>query len=225
MLSAFRFVASAIIGFSIGIQQSKIAVRVFSPEAWSLEPALLYSGRQRSRCMQRLGLFLLFLTCIPAFGQLRLSLHRDEQARAIVNSYCRMDYEGFRLLKDSWPRMKSLTTWKDNPDWKGFTVVSQYELSAASVGLRAATVGVHYVVLGRFQAGLGYTAEPGSEEVSFRLKDVDSAWKIEDLDPTINPHVSKPRAIAWLKAALAAEKDAANRIALQKALQDLGASP
>jgi hypothetical protein len=152
-------------------------------------------------------------------------MHRDEQARAIVSSYCRMDYEGFRLLKDSWPRMKVLTTWKDNPDWQGFTVVSQYELLDASEGIRASTVSVKYAVLGRFELGLGYTAEPGSEEVSFRLKDVDSAWKIEDLEPTINPHVSKPRAIAWLKTALAAEKDAANRIALQKALKDLGASP
>jgi hypothetical protein len=152
-------------------------------------------------------------------------MHRDEQARAIVSSYCRMDYEGFRLLKDSWPRMKVLTTWKDNPDWQGFTVVSQYELLDASEGIRASTVSVKYAVLGRFELGLGYTAEPGSEEVSFRLRDVDSAWKIEDLEPTINPHVSKPRAIAWLKTALAAEKDAANRIALQKALKDLGASP
>lgn len=175
--------------------------------------------------MRRLGLFLLFLTCIPAFGQFRAPFHRDQQARAIVSSYCRMDYEGFRLLKDSWPRIKALTTWKNNPDWQGFTVVSQYEVVDSNEGLRAATVRVQYAVMGRFQAGLGYTAEPGSEEVSFRLKDVDSAWKIEDLDPTINPHVSKPRAIAWLKTALAAEKDAANRIALQKALQDLGATP
>lgn len=174
--------------------------------------------------MRGLGLVLFFLTCIPAFGQFRGALHRDEQARAIVSSYCRMDYEGFRLLKDSWPRMKALTTWKENPDWQGFTVVSQYELLDASEGLRAATVGVQYAVMGRFQAGLGYTAEPGREEVSFRLKDVDSAWKIEHLEPTINPHVSKPRAIAWLKTALAAEKDAVNRIALQKALNDLGAT-
>jgi hypothetical protein len=175
--------------------------------------------------MRRLSLVLLFLACIPAFGQFRGVLHRDEQARAIVSSYCRMDYEGFRLLKDSWPRMKALTAWKENPDWQGFTVVSQYEVVDSNEGLRAAAVRVQYAVLGRFQAGLGYTAEPGNEEVSFRLKDVDSAWKIEDLDPAINPHVSKPRAIAWLKTALAAEKDAVNKIALEKALKNLGTNP
>jgi hypothetical protein len=175
--------------------------------------------------MRHLGLIVLFLSCIPAFGQIRAALHRDEQARAIVSSYCRMDYEGFRLLKDSWPRMKALTTWKDNRDWPGFTVISQYELLESGESLRAATVSVRYAVLGRFELGLGYAADPGKEEISFHLKDVDSAWKIEDLEPAINPHISKLRAIAWLKTALAAEKDGASRIAMQNALKSLGASP
>ncbi|MBZ5513210.1 MAG: hypothetical protein LAN70_18840 [Acidobacteriia bacterium] len=175
--------------------------------------------------LYRLQLTIL-LTCACSFAQIPIHgiAHRDS-SRNVVNSYCRMDYQGFRLLKDSWVRLKPLTTWKENPDWQGFTVVSQYELLDASEGLRAATVSVKYTVLGRFEAGLGYTAEPGSEGVSFRLKDVDSDWKIEDLDPAINPHVSKPRAIAWLKTALAAEKDAVNRIAIQNALKSLGASP
>ena len=176
--------------------------------------------------LYRLQLTIL-LTCACSFAQsMPLGIRESRQpSRNVVNSYCRMDYEGFRLLKDSWARLKPLTTWKENPDWKGFTVVSRYELLDASEGSRAATVSVQYIVLGRFEAGLGYTAEPGSEDVSFRLKDVDGDWKIEDLDPAINPHVSKPRAIAWLKTALAAEKDAVNRIAIQNALKSLGASP
>ncbi len=175
--------------------------------------------------LYRLQLTIL-LTCACSFAQIPIhGIAHHDTSRNVVNSYCRMDYEGFRLLKDSWARLKPLTTWKENPDWQGFTVVSQYELLDASEGSRAATVSVKYIVLGRFEAGLGYTAEPGSEEVSFRLKDVDSDWKIEDLDPAINPHVSKPRAIAWLKTALAAENDAVNRIAIQNALKSLGASP
>ncbi len=175
--------------------------------------------------LYRLQLTIL-LTCACSFAQIPIhGIAHHDTSRNVVNSYCRMDYEGFRLLKDSWARLKPLTTWKENPDWQGFTVVSQYELLGASEGIRAATVSVKYTVLGRFEAGLGYTAEPGNEEVSFRLKDVDSAWKIEDLDPTINPHVSKARAIAWLKTALAAEKDAVNRIAIQNALKSLGGGP
>ena len=165
----------------------------------------------------------ILLTCACSLAQFPVrGAASREPSRTVVNTYCRMDYEGSRLLKESWPRMKPLTTWKENPDWKGFTVVSQYDILDASEGLRAATVSVKYAVLGRFELGLGYTAEPGREEVSFRLKDVDGAWKIDDLDPAINPHVSKARAIAWLKSALAAEKDAGNKIALETALHSLG---
>jgi hypothetical protein len=178
--------------------------------------------------MRCLGVFfLVLLACSTALAQsLPLGIRESPEAyRSVVSSYCRMDYQGFRMLKDSWPRMKAMTTWKDNPDWQGFTVVSQYELLDASEGIRTATVSVKYAVVGRFELGLGYAAEPGSEQASFRLKEVDSAWKIEDLEPAINPHVSKPRAIAWLKTALAAEKDAVNRIAIQSALKSLGTSP
>ena len=169
--------------------------------------------------MRRRLLLFILLTSTASIAQ--FPIHGVPQriaSRNVVSNYCRMDYEGSRLLKDSWARMKPLTTWKDNPDWQGFTVVSQYELVDASDGLRSAIVVVKYFVLGRFEGGLGYAAEPGTEEVTFRLKDVDGDWKIDDVDPIITPHISKARAVAWLKTSLAAEKDAANKIALQKAL-------
>jgi hypothetical protein len=176
----------------------------------------------------RLHLLLLtvLLACTSSFAQIPIrGIPHRAASRNVVNTYCRMDYEGSRLLKDSWPRLKPLTTWKENPDWQGFTIVSQYEILDATEGMRAATVSVKYSVLGRFEPGIGYSAEPGREEVSFSLKDVDSEWKIDELDPAINPHVSKARAIAWLKTALTAEKDSANKIAIQRALKDLGATP
>jgi hypothetical protein len=170
-------------------------------------------------------LFIILLTCTCSFAQIPIRgiPHRSDTSRNIVNNYCRMDYAGLRLAKESWPRMKPLTTWKENPDWHGFTVISQYDILYADEGIRSATVSVQYAVLGRFQIGLGYLAEPGTEEVSYRLKDVDSTWKIEDQDPAINPHVSKERAIAWLKSSLAAEKDSTNKIILDKALARLQA--
>ena len=172
------------------------------------------------------SLLIVLLACTSSSAQipLRGAPHRAA-TRNVVNSYVRMDYEGFRLLKDSWPRIKLLTTWKENPEWQAFTIVSQYEVLSATDGPRIATVSVEYTVLGRFEPGLGYTAEPGHEQVSFLLKDVDGEWKIDQLDPAINPHVSKTRAIAWMKTTLAAEKDAVNKIALQRALKDLGAAP
>ncbi|MBZ5630302.1 MAG: hypothetical protein LAO06_15690 [Acidobacteriia bacterium] len=172
-------------------------------------------------------LFLILLACTSSLAQFPLggAARQSDASRTVVDDYCRMDYAGSRLAKDTWPRMKPLTAWKENPDWNGFTIVSQYDILDAADGLRSAAVRVQYAVLGRFQIRLGYLAEPGREEVSFRLKKMDGAWKIEDQDPAINPHVSKARAIAWLKSSLVAEKDAANKITLEKALQELGAKP
>jgi hypothetical protein len=178
--------------------------------------------------MPRRGLFIAFLVLLAGasvFAQYRVGPRRSEQSRSVVGNYCRMDYEGLRLTKESWPRMKLLTTWKENPYWQGFTIVSQYDLLSANDGLRSATVEVQYSILGHFEPGIGFVADPRRELVIFRLKDVDSAWKIDQLDPPINPHVSRPRAIAWLKSALAAEKDRANRLAIEKALKDLGGNP
>ncbi len=172
--------------------------------------------------------FLLLAGCVGlAQTPLPLGAHSSsrEPARIVVNDYCRLDYQGSRLAKDTWPRVKALTTWKDNPDWQGFTIVSQYEVSPADEGLRSATVNVQYSVLGHFDVGLGFFPEQRREDVWFLLKNVDSSWKIDAQDPPINPHVSKLRAISWLKASLATEKDPANKIALQKALKDLGGNP
>jgi hypothetical protein len=176
--------------------------------------------------MRRLLLLTILLTSAACFAQVPIhGIPHRRPARTVASSYCRMDYEGARLSKESWPRLKALTTWKDNPEWRGFTVVSQYEVMTNDDGLRAATVGVRYSVLGRFEPGMGYTAERGIEDVSFHLKDVDSDWKVDDLDPAINPHVSKASAIAWLKTTLAAEKDAVSLIVLERALKTLGATP
>jgi len=176
--------------------------------------------------MRRLLLLTVLLASAACLAQVPIrGIPHRHPSRTVVGTYCRMDYEGTRLSKESWPRLRALTTWKDNPEWRGFTVVSQYDVMTNDDGLRAATVGVRYSVLGRFEPGMGYTAERGIEDVFFHLKDVDSDWKVDDLDPAINPHVSKASAIAWLKTALAAEKDAANRIALQNALKTLSTTP
>ncbi len=148
-----------------------------------------------------------------------------EPSRAVVGSYCRMDYQGYRLAKTSWPKMKALTTWKENPDWQGFTIISQYDLLQADEGTRAAVVSVRYNILGRFEVGLGYVPDRANEQVTFFLKDEDDAWKITSQDPEINPHISKASAVAWLKSSIGTEKDVGNKIILQKALKDLGGSP
>jgi hypothetical protein len=176
--------------------------------------------------MPRLLAFFLLASCFAAAQSMNLpGRHTRQPARSIVSSYCRLDYVGSRLSKEGWDRIKPLTAWRENPDWRGFTVVSQYDVISANEGIRSSSVDVGYTVLGRFERGIGYSAEPAKDSVAFRLKDNDGVWRIEELDPPINPHVSKPAAIAWLKSALAGEKDAAEKIAVEKALKELAAAP
>ncbi len=175
-----------------------------------------------------LTFLILLLASFSAFAQtMPIGIHNNsrEPSRTVVGNYLRMDYQGLRLDKNTWTRMKSLTTWKENPEWQSFTIVSRFDVSPGEESLRAATVNVQYTILGRFDLGIGYVPERRTEEVAFQLKDVDNSWKIDNVDPPIAPHVSRANAIAWMKSRLATEKDEANKIALQKALAALGEKP
>ncbi len=174
-----------------------------------------------------LVLFILLASVLALAQSLPIGIHNNsrEPSRTVVSNYCRMDYQGLRLEKNTWPRMKALTTWKENPDWQGITIVSRYDVFSNADGLRSASVNVQYAVLGRFDIGVGYVAERRTEEITFQLRDVEDSWKIDDVTPQTNPHVSKANAVAWMKAKLATEKDTANKIALQKALKALGENP
>ncbi|MGI9103700.1 MAG: hypothetical protein ACR2IF_14775 [Terriglobales bacterium] len=171
--------------------------------------------------LRRAMLLALLIVSIGSFAQIRLE-RRGNEARNTVQSYCRLDYDGARLTKDGWTRLRPLSMWKQNPDWQGFTVVSQYEIIAAEQGLRGATVAVKYPVLGSFIVGEGYTSEPATEVTTFRLKETDDAWRIDSIEPNMRPHVSKLRALTWLKGAASSEQDPGRNAALQQAIKALG---
>ncbi len=163
------------------------------------------------------------LISLPSLPQgFPLGRHSTPEARPVVQRYCRHDYDGARFSKEGWTRLRDLTTWKDNPDWQSFTVVSQYEVSPADQGLRNARVAVQYTVLGEFVSGVGYVADRKTQVVEFRLKTSDEDWRIDSVEPPLNPHVSKARALAWLNGALATEKDAGKKAALQQAIKAVG---
>src|SRR5512146_409465 len=139
--------------------------------------------------------------------------------RNVVREFCRLDYVGSRLAPETWSRMKPLTTWKANPDWRSLTVVSRYDMGDASESFHSARISVHYQVLGRFEPGIGFTPEPAAQDVEFRLKETDGEWRIDSTEPPVTPHVSKARLVQWLQAALPKERDAANRAVMETALQ------
>lgn len=172
--------------------------------------------------MRTLLIGCLALLSTVALAQFRGVIRHSNEPNNIVRDYLRQDLGGARLKAESWAHMKALTTWKENPDWQAFTIVSHYDVvSAANEGMRSTVVTVKYGVLGRFQLGIGYTPDPGPETVEFRVRELEDGWRIDEQVPTINPHVSRARALQWLQAALVAEKDPANKIAIEKALQTL----
>ncbi len=172
--------------------------------------------------MRSPGLVLvLLLTSLYSLGQFRPLIPNAEPAKNAVREFCRLDFSGARLTADGWSRIKPLTTWKDNPEWHGFTVVSRFEQQEASPSIHSAKVTVRYLVLGRYQPGAGFVEDPGAQSAEFRLKDVDGSWRIDSIDPMIEPHVSRVRAVEWLRTALATEKDPGVRAAMQKALEQL----
>jgi len=165
-----------------------------------------------------------FLLSTLALAQFRPgTLRRGHQADNVVRDYLRLDFTGARLSPASWPRIKALTSWKSNPEWQSVTIVSQYEVISDEERTHSAVASVKYGVLGRFRIGVGYTPEAGVETVVFKLREVDDGWKIEELDPMINPHVSRARAVQWLQSALATEQDAGNKAAMERALNALQA--
>ena len=171
----------------------------------------------------RLAVIAALLCASSAVAQLRSSgLPKNEQVQIAVREFCRQDFMGGRLSAEGWKRIKQLTTWKDNPVWKSFHVVSRYEQTESSTGFHSARVEVKYFVLGRFELGAGYAAASESENVEFKLKEIENEWRIEDTDPEVlEPHISKQAAVQWLQERLKSATDPGEKISLESALKTL----
>ncbi len=173
--------------------------------------------------LRRIALVTLLLYASASLAQLRASgLPKNEQVQIAVREFCRQDFVGARLSPEGWSRVKPLTTWKDNPAWKTFHVVSRYEQTSLSAGLHSARVGVKYMVLGRFELGAGYSPAPESEDVEFRLKEVDDEWRIDETTPDmLEPHISRQSALQWLQQKQKTVTDPGEKVSIEVALKAL----
>lgn len=168
----------------------------------------------------------LFLCACGAFAQLRLPGPKNEQVQTAVREFCRQDYLGGRLTADGWSRIKPLTTWKSNPAWKSFRVVSRYEQASVTTTFRSGRVDVKYLVIGRFDLGVGYAPDGEWHAAEFRLKEVDGEWRIDETDPeSLEPEVSRQAALQWLQARQKAATDAGEKVSIDTALKALGPAP
>ena len=170
--------------------------------------------------LYRITIFLLFAS--PLFAQFRTSMPERRPAQITVREFIRQDYLGARLDAATWAKLKPLTNWKDNPKWKEFRIVDRYEVVGNGESGHNAKSIVQYQVLGYFQEGIGYDELNSSQDVEFRLKEIDGEWKIDSTDDDrFEPHISRQRAIQWLQAELPNAKNVEDKASIEQALRHL----
>lgn len=144
------------------------------------------------------------------------------EQRRVVGSWCRQDFEGLRLNPATWDRFKTVSTFKENPDFTSIVIVSRFEVQPRDEA--SWDMDVNYFTLGRYQRGAGYTADSGTQTVTFQTKDIDGNILIVDLDPA-SPHVSKKAAIEWMKSELEKTTSDVEKFHLRDALKVLDPAP
>lgn len=166
------------------------------------------------------------LVAIPgsSFAQFRVT-PGEREARVAENlrkvgTYCRLDFDGARIFPDRWARMQPLTTWRENPDFAGFSVVSRYQIlpEVKTERGRRSVVLVQYEITGRYNLHEGYVPDPGSIIARFEIDDAAPAGKINDIDPQ-RPFVGHQRFQEWIEAKLESEKEPAIRALLEASIR------
>ncbi len=140
------------------------------------------------------------------------------EQRQVLGGWCRQDFDGARLSADSWQKMAPFTALKDNPDFSKITVVSRYDIQRPEQYSNVATV--TYYVLGEYEPGAGYIANPDRRDVSFRLVNKDDRLVISEIDTT-SPFVSKATLLKYLNDKKQAAKSDLERADLQRAIDSL----
>lgn len=155
-------------------------------------------------------------------AQIRDILPKPAQASAVVRDFCRLDYVGSRLSAEGWARMKSLTTWTDNPAVRRFRIVSRYDQTNTSAGVHSARITVRYLPVGTFELGIGFSPGAEPDDVEFTVKEVDDEWRIDMTDPDpLEPQISKSAAVQWLQAKLKTVTDPGEKVSIETALKQL----
>src|ERR1017187_1276244 len=76
---------------------------------------------------------------------------RNAEYRQLVANYCRMDYDGARIVPGGWTRIQPVTGWRDNPDFHRIAVVTRYQIMPEVVsGHGRAIYSVQYNVSGEY---------------------------------------------------------------------------
>lgn len=178
--------------------------------------------------MRRFAICLLVLACAapalaqagrPRFGQTFADLAAKQ--RLLLGNYCRLDFEGARLTPAGWQQIRQYTWLRNNPDFNTVIIVSRYQVVDNQTPSHF--VYVNYVVVGRYEEGLGYSPSPGIRRVMFETEDIQRELRIKDVDPSF-PFISRRGAIEWLKRRLGTAGATPERNIIENAIKALETS-
>ena len=172
---------------------------------------------------------LLLAAAIGAQAQFGIPLNRSdpkqdsENARDLVERFCRMDYAGARLDPSQWPKVQPLVSWRANPEFPLMMVTVRFDVDPEPTPEHGKyMVTVHYRLLGRYDMAEGYSNESAKtiQDVQFVVSEVNGDWRITDAEPNY-PHPSRAAVLEWLNKKLADVQDPAAKLTYQHAVQDL----
>ena len=139
--------------------------------------------------------------------------------KGLLSSYCRLDFEGWRLEPDGWNRFKPYTSQRANPDFNRVVIVTRFNIETPELPVEE--LSASYQSVGFYEEGEGYTALAANDQVTFRVQEQNGNLLVTEIRPA-SPHVSPRAALAWMNRRLADPKTTdLQRAHLKDAVQQL----
>jgi hypothetical protein len=141
------------------------------------------------------------------------------EQKVLLSDYCRLDFEGARLVPNGWDRLKPFTSLHANPEFTRITIVTRFNVESPERPSEELTVA--YQTVGFYQGGEGYTADASGDQVTFRVQEHNGDLLVTEIRP-VAPHVSPRAASAWINQRLADPNTSdAERALLKDALRQI----
>jgi hypothetical protein len=144
---------------------------------------------------------------------------RNAEYRQAVSNYCRLDYDGARIVPNGWNRIQPITAWRNNPDYHRIAVVSRYQIMPETTNERGRSIfSVQYDIIGEYDLAGGYF--PGANFITVQITVGESSGDVRVLETSeARPLVGRTRLVQWLQAKLDAETDPSAKSTIQLSLQ------
>ena len=123
----------------------------------------------------------------------------SQTPREVVTRYCSLDAQGANFSASN-PNAKPILGLLVNEDEAGYdqsVIIKSYRIGRSKVGGKKAEVEVNYSTLGSMSSELTTEKAARTEAVTFHLRLIDQAWKIDGL--RMPPHISQSWMLAHLR--------------------------